>query len=380
MTKDRFEALPHDDEFQKSLESRIDEDLAPYAKQLSKPGAMFEAMKEIARKRKKFCRSALIVSIRPSLGDKPDGGDPQPATISLEMPPEQRNDTSDNRRKIYRQMILDLDVWCAHRGLPLPAVDFVVYVTDTYVWERYAEMYPWLIMAKPTNRNGVLIPDNSFISHDERGGEYRGGSAAQRVLSGPRHDASNTPQPPGTPLLPPIPSYIWDSVKQKLAQASAPSLDPSEKEPVLFFKGANTGADKYATRMYLKNLADRNKTQQKQPLGLPANASDQPASGPEDVATPKEHTGSDGVAALPLEIDLLGSKQPMYEWAKKRILLNLPGHQPWSYRRKYLYLLRSVVFHVDTHVEYTPDDVTGNWELFFDRAFVGGQDYVSLTQ
>jgi len=329
-----FEGLPHDDEYQHILEKRIDEDLAPYTTQFAKPKDMFEGMQKIARTSKKFCRSSLIVKFgRKSATEN---------TITLEMPPAKPGDKTDNRRQMYQRMILDLDVWCKRNQKPLPIVDFVIYVTDTYVWERYAHKYPWMIMAKPTNRKGILIPDNSFMSHDDKGGEYSmQGSFAQRILRGPGHHAAG-PAPvnlDGSKHLPPEPSYVWDRVKNKLAAHAV--KDISDKEKVLFFKGANTGADKYATRIHLSKFANE---------------------------------------TLPLQIDLEGSKQPMWSWAKKYVLLNLPGHQSWSYRRKYLYLLKSVVFHVNVHVEYTPDDVTGDWELFFDRLFVPGEDFVQLTQ
>ncbi len=353
--------------------------------------------------------------------------------IRVELPPQWANDTSDNRRTIYRQMVLDLDVWCAHHRLPLPEVEFVIYATDTYVWESYASMFPWLIMAKPANRNGVLIPDNSFISHDMSGGEVRGLAAAALAhvtigadgrpagdvgegalsRSGPVEPGSGsgttttttttpptttttTPRPPPPPQtttadnannnsgssgdlparsLPPEPAYVWDRVKAQMAELV--TVDPACKEPVLFFKGANTGADKYATRQHLMELQQR---QREAAPGEEEEAEELAQNQSQSSSKSSSNKSSNKRLPLPLQIDLLGSKQPMFEWSRKRVVLDLPGHQPWSYRRKYLYLLRSVVFHVDTRVQYTADDVTEGWQLFFDHIFEPGKDYVALTQ
>ena len=348
--------LPVCDDFQKRLQQRIDSDLSDFVGAINKPSflQMCKAVKAIRR----FNWTCIVVSIEND-------------TMSVDMPCDfdDLNLGGDTRRSLFRDMLLALDAWCARHGLAMPEADFVISVRDTYVWEKRLSALPWMVVAKPQNRKGVLVPDSSFLSHDDsnRHQSHSCKPSKHEVLSGKHFCAPQLHNE--TPLLwrPSLGNrlvgedkheeeqqeyqqkeeehqqeeeeeeeeeevFLWDVVKNDLSKSSNVA-----KQDVVFFKGADTTSDKCACRSLLRD------------------------------------------AKLEfLEIDLLGSKQPMYLWAAKKFLLNLPGHQPWSYRRKYLHLLRSVVFHVDVVTHFSEQDVSLGWELFFDRLFEAQTDFVRL--
>ncbi|AYV82757.1 MAG: putative O-glucosyltransferase rum-like protein [Hyperionvirus sp.] len=113
-----------------------------------------------------------------------------------------------------------------------------------------------------------------------------------------------------------------------------------EKRNEIFFKGANTGAKKYNLRYLLSE---------------------------------------ERIPGLPLKIVLETQYEPMYSFCNSKYLLNLPGHQPWSYRFKYLFLMRSLVINVAVRVHYSEVDYNDKWINFFDNIFVPGEDYVELV-
>ena len=356
---------------QGKLQQRIDADLAVFADSINKES--FLRMMDVVKSNFRFNWTCLVVSIRDN-------------TMSIDMPCDfdDMDLGGDTRRSLFRDMLLALDVWCARHGLAMPEADFVISVRDTYVWEKHLSNLPWMVVAKPRNRNGILIPDSSFLSHDMSNHHktHSNKPAKQTVLAG-KHDL-DTKQRFETPALWRSKThhlaantknessnessnesnessnesnesnesrnesnessnetrdeycveedvFLWDEMKQTLAAKSESVV----KQDVVFFKGADTTSDKCACRSLL-------------------------------------HKANKAF----LEIDLLGSKQPMYVWAAKKFLLNLPGHQPWSYRRKYLYLLRSVVFHVDVVTHFSEEDVSLGWELFFDRLFEEQTDFL----
>ncbi len=345
---------------QEKLQHRIDSDLAVFADSINKES--FLRMQDVVKSNFRFNWTCLVVSIRDN-------------TMSIDMPCDfdDLDLGGDTRRSLFRDMLLALDVWCARHGLPMPEADFVISVRDTYVWEKHLANLPWMVVAKPRNRNGILVPDSSFLSHDMSNHHktHSNKPAKQIVLAGKHglytkpHGETPTSWRQHTPQLANTKAeskdefedqsttqfkdqstnefedhycveedvFLWDELKQSLVARSQSVV----KQDVVFFKGADTTSDKCACRSLLRQ----------------ANK-------------------------VFLEIDLLGSKQPMYLWAAKKFLLNLPGHQPWSYRRKYLYLLRSVVFHVDVVTHFSEDDVSLGWELFFDRLFEEQTDFVRL--
>lgn len=78
-----------------------------------------------------------------------------------------------------------------------------------------------------------------------------------------------------------------------------------------------------------------------------------------------------------LKIELNEKFIPFKQFAKYKYLLNLPGNQPWSYRFKYLFLLKRLVINVDTRQFYN-NDHNEKWINFFDVLFEENKDYINI--
>jgi hypothetical protein len=77
---------------------------------------------------------------------------------------------------------------------------------------------------------------------------------------------------------------------------------------------------------------------------------------------------------------------PMYDFAKYKYLLNLPGHQPWSYRMTKILLMESLIFDVailQTYIIKKDNkqykDVNKKWIQFYSNYFKNGDDYFEIT-
>lgn len=302
---DRIE-LPHKDEYQRILESCIDKNLSDY--KINKNS--FLDMTNYLKTNIKYRRRCLQVVIKK--GQITYIAPNSKATIW-------KRDGVDNRVFTFVRMITDLDHWCADNNLMLPECAFVIYVADTYAWEETAKDLPWFIMAKPINRPGILIPDNSFITHGISGD-------TQHVLTDKKSG-----------------NWMWD---QLIKKSKSLSFDDSKDE--LYFKGANTGTYKFSTRDYLSKYK----------------------------------------WDIPVTINLGSKHESMFNWSKYIGLLNLPGNQPWSYRLKYLYLLKSPVVNIDVLLRYSePTDTEkldidrlDRWIQFFDHLFIPNKDYIQVSQ
>ena len=126
----------------------------------------------------------------------------------------------------------------------------------------------------------------------------------------------------------------WDKIKKTVIHNCDLEKD---KINIIYFKGANTGSDKHNLR-YL--LSQENN--------------------------------------LPIKINLTDKYKPMYSFCKYKYLLNLPGHQPWSYRFKYLFLMNSLIIDVAIKQHYTTTEHNERWINFFDSIFVPNEDYIEL--
>ena len=293
--------LPHTDEYQQILESSIDNNLNDY--KIDKNS--FLKMNEYLNSNIRYKRRCLPIHIKDG---KITYTVPNPkATIW-------KRDGVDNRVFTFIRMIKDLDKWCNDNDLILPECEFVIYVADTYAWEEIAKDLPWFIIAKPINRPGILIPDNSFITHGESGD-----IGLEYVKKGTK--------------------WMWDRLIEK-----SDKLPDKDKIDTLYFKGANTGTFKFSTREYLSKYK----------------------------------------WDIPVTITLDNKHESMFNWNKYSGLLNLPGHQPWSYRLKYLYLLKSPVVNVDVLLRYDKseksNDSLDRWIQFFDPIFIPNKDYIQISQ
>ncbi len=130
--------------------------------------------------------------------------------------------------------------------------------------------------------------------------------------------------------------YIDEKVKEM-------KLQNVQKEDVAYFKGALTGKYLYNIREKLLNLHKKMKS--------PSILLDDPE----------------------------GPYTPVYDWYKYNVLLNLPGHHPWSNRLKYLYCLDSYIINVDvtqtkwdrnrTKIEYRNEPYVTFFENFVDSSY-----------
>ena len=128
----------------------------------------------------------------------------------------------------------------------------------------------------------------------------------------------------------------WDTIK-KIVIDKCNNISIKDKIDEIYFKGANTGKDKHNLRFML--------SQEKN---------------------------------LPLNIKLSEKYTPMYSFCKYKYLLNLPGHQPWSYRFKYLFLMNSFIINVAVIQHYNEFEKNEKWLNFFDVILEPDTDYIEI--
>lgn len=121
------------------------------------------------------------------------------------------NKNEQNRKKAILKLIEDSIEYHKTKGINFPNVIFYLYVTDTYAYQ-FQEL-PFFIMAKPANKTGLLIPDNTFYYHEVN-----------------RERSS------------------WEEIVNECGESNY------EKEDVLFFAGSNTDAGRQNIRSGLHNL------------------------------------------------------------------------------------------------------------------------------
>lgn len=301
------EKLVHTDPWLKTLEKRVHSDLCEYDGHGTTPP--IQEMRAYAAAHPKYTRSCLFVKF-------------EAGTCTVDLPVAQPNErgvkTIDSRAHTFVRMLQDLGAWCTKHGLVLPETDFAIYVSDTYAWEPDAAPFPWFVMAKPENRRGLLIPDDSFVTHG---------------LAGPE---------PLESISPTVDMWAWDQCLESASQIKGKSSGTVQK---FFFKGANTGAEKWNVRDLMRTATASNRK---------------------------------------FLIDLEPGKESWYKWARYGALLDLPGQQPWSYRRKYLHLLGRPVVQVDVErfipqEDGTLGEPTKRWIQFFDGLFTASKNYVPVS-
>jgi hypothetical protein len=82
-----------------------------------------------------------------------------------------------------------------------------------------------------------------------------------------------------------------------------------------------------------------------------------------------------------IELDAWKKYIPIYKFGDYKILLNLPGHYPWSNRLKYLFLTKSLVINVNVIGIFIDDnkiEIGNKWETFIDY-IVDSNDYINLV-
>ncbi len=182
---------------------------------------------------------------------------------------------------------------------------FPFFISDAYFY--YSNDIPFLIEAKPINKKGILIPPTSFY----------------KIKIG--ENVSNISY-----------NQFIDILDEKKC------FEFSKKKPIIFFKGANTGADKHNMRMKLKNIVDENHDKR-------------------------------------YNISIADKFIPMYEFCQYKYLLNLPGHQPWSYRLMKILTMGSLI--IDVKIRQSYDDgrtFNEKWIMIYEGFFKKDDDFIEI--
>ncbi len=133
----------------------------------------------------------------------------------------------------------------------------------------------------------------------------------------------------------------YEEFKKRLYDNNCANL--SGRKDKIYFSGANTGSDKHNIRMKLKEITEKDNK---------------------------------------YEIHIADKFVPMYKFCNYKYLLNLPGHQPWSYRMTKILLMNSLIFDVVVLQRYINTDNTisknNKWIQFFSNYFVNGKDYIEI--
>lgn len=217
------------------------------------------------------------------------------------------NYKENNRQRHVAELITDAVTYLKSKSLPVPDLAYPMYlfISDVYAYRH--QTYPFFVIAKPKNKTGILFPDNTYYCHD-----------LNRKCSNIDEDKS----------------HIESGCKKFI-----------NKIPDIFFKGANTGMDKWETRALIYQFQKSGKKPD-----------------------------------LPLNIILKQKKEPLASFCAHKYLLNLPGQQPWSYRLKYIMLSTSLVINVDIlqHYGIESNKINERWINLFDVIYEPGVDYESI--
>lgn len=73
------------------------------------------------------------------------------------------------RRKYIVNLIERTMQWCVRTGRPIPETTIYLFISDAHCYAR--QDLPFFVIAKPKNKAGILIPDNTFTNHDTPTGE-----------------------------------------------------------------------------------------------------------------------------------------------------------------------------------------------------------------
>ena len=132
--------------------------------------------------------------------------------------------------------------------------------------------------------------------------------------------------------------YNHDEYKQLFEKQCKISFE--SKIDKIFFSGASTGSDKWDLRTLLKNKFINNEN-----INIIINE---------------------------IYID-------QTEFCKFKILLDLPGNQPWSYRFRELFLTGSLVVHISVSISYD-NGLSWNYgqKLLWNSCFIKDRDYIEI--
>ncbi len=122
-----------------------------------------------------------------------------------------------NRTKAILRLIENSIEYIKKKKMNFPDTKLFLFVSDIYAY--FDQELPLFVLAKPKNKKGILIPDNTFDSHPN----------VSRV------------------------NEDWETTKEKCIDNIVPY---DKKKDVLFFIGGNTDVNRQNIRSNLKKLSD----------------------------------------------------------------------------------------------------------------------------
>jgi len=130
----------------------------------------------------------------------------------------------------------------------------------------------------------------------------------------------------------------WDQAKDKIVK-----YNPGERKEIIYFKGTDTTNRIHGLRGKLQDFATKR--------------------------------------FIPMEVHLnaWARYEPVWMFKRYKMLLNLPGHYPWSNRLKYILLMDALVINVDVETRsYYPEWQDDYYETFTDYIVEPDVDYINI--
>jgi hypothetical protein len=189
-----------------------------------------------------------------------------------------------------------------------------LHVADEYVYQF--PNLPIFIIAKPKDKNGILMVDNTFVDVEP---ETKTAETKSIMID-------------------------WEE-NGKMVNEKCNDNKLKDKMNKVFFIGQNISLKKtnFNMRKWLNDEMSKIKT-------------------------------------MPLEV-LLTDKSgyvPTSDFCKYKYLLNLPGMSPWSFRFKFLFLMKSLIINVALYRQYG-NAYDEKWINIFDSIFIPNKDYIELS-
>lgn len=171
--------------------------------------------------------------------------------------------------------------WCEENNLEVPNTTLYIWIGDkppSYI--KNINKFPIFVYAKPENMNIPIFPDNTFYCF-QISSKYKGKCCD------------------------------WDVMKRTILTRCS----NVKKEPVMYFKGANT-----------TNLSN-------------------------NIRSKLKYTSLTNKEPMVIKLDAWENWEPITNFCKYSILLNLPGRYPWSNRLKYLFLMDSIIININVETD-----------------------------
>ncbi len=204
----------------------------------------------------------------------------------------------DNRKKVIVNFLIPILKKIKNKNMNL-FIPF--YISDTHFY--HDNDIPFFVESKPRNKKGITFPDSNNLAM----------KLEDKTIN---YDE------------------FMKIIYEKKCQ------NESKKKPLIFFSGANTGADKHNVRMTLKNISEKDKN---------------------------------------YEIFVDETYFPLYHFCEYKYLLNLPGHQPWSYRLTKILPMGSLVIDVNVLQQYSDiKEYNEQWIQCYVDFFKKDEDYIQI--